>query len=214
MVELKKLKNDPENRQVRDVIMCSGETINVYEPTLDQIEEILSFQEQWVNGADLEISDVDVVKIMFPLLTDIQGIDDLSDDEISEIIENPNIAMLQAKNEVETIVTEVYKTVILSSRKALLDADLQAEAYKVAGETFDRGLALGAKNGVATDKLVSFTKAQDELIAQKEKKDQENIAELDRMNEDTKKDIDKYKDMLAEYQQSFNEAKDEDLIKK
>lgn len=81
MVDLKKLKNDPMNRKIRDVVMSAGETINIYEPTVSQIEEVLSFQEQWITGqGDLEISGSDMVRIVFPMFTDVQVVDELSNE--------------------------------------------------------------------------------------------------------------------------------------
>lgn len=208
-VELKKLKNDPLNRKIRDVVMSAGETINIYEPTVPQIEEVLSFQEQWITGqGDLEISGSDMVKVVFPLFTDINVGEELTSEEINDIIENPTLALLQVKNHIETIVTEIYKTVILSTRKALLEMDLNVEAYKVADESLSRSLSLAAKDGNSEALLNKLTKAQDEMIEAGEKQKQDNIVQLHKLEEETKESAGQWGEMLKQYQEDFSNPDD------
>lgn len=208
------LKNDPANRKVRDVIMSSGETINVYEPTRDQVMEILSFQEKWIKGSDLVISGIELIKIIFPMLTDIEGIEELTNDEIVSVVDNPTIAMVQVQHEIETIITEVYKTVILSTRRDLLETDFQVEAYKASEEAMARSLSLAAKNNKKTeflDKLKEKAKEFEELdLVAKEEEKENNLIRLNQIKDETQETVHQYEDLMKEYQDIF--ADDEGKI--
>ena len=144
-MKLSYLKNTQENRKIRDVVMSAGSSINVYEPTLVEIDEILKLQEKWASKDGIEVSGIDVIKVLFPMLTDLEGIDEMTDEEIREVNDNPTNAFLQIQYNIETIITEIYKTTILKTRKEILDTDLQVEAYKVQDETIERTIALALR---------------------------------------------------------------------
>lgn len=173
-----KLKNDKNNRNIRAVIMNGSHHINVYEPTPQDIDVILEAQEQWVSlesGVNVEPSDL--VRKLFPMLTDIEGIDELSDDEINDILDNPTIALLSVKLEIESILSEVYRLIAVRARKMLQDSDFEMEAMLINKESQDRTLSLAMKYG-DTPELANKIKAlNDELTA------------LSQENELTKEDI-------------------------
>lgn len=212
MTELRKLKNDPNNRIIRDIVMSGGETIKIYEPTSEQVDEILSFQEKWIDGNDLNISGSELVTTLFPILTDIRGIKDMTNEEIDEVIENPSLALMQVQNHVETIVTEIYKTVILNARKKLLEADFSVESYKINEETFDRAIGLAAKESGASNLAEKLEKATDEVIDADKRREKNRIVALKEYKNSTEEKINKYQKMIDEKRAQFNSADDEDKI--
>ena len=116
-MKLSYLKNTKEYRKIRDVVMSSGSTVNIFEPTLEEIDEILNLQDEWVSDEGMSISGADVVKVLFPMLTDLEGIDEMTESEVQEVIDNPSNAFIQIQYHIETIITEVYKTAIFKSQK-------------------------------------------------------------------------------------------------
>lgn len=206
MPDFKQLKNDPKNRKIRDIVMSAGETIKIFEPTSSQLDDILSFQEKWFQNENIEIDGIDVARILIPMLTDITGLETMSDEEIGDIIDNPSNALLQVQNHIETIVTEVYKTIILSARKKLLEADLNVEAYKVNEETFDRAIALASKEKGINNLAEKFENAADEVIKADQERQAEGIIALKDYSKEVESKVDKYNEMLKQRRADFNEV--------
>ena len=205
MMKLEDLKNTAEDRKIRDVVMSAGSSINVYEPTIEDIDEIIDLQKKWVENDDMQIAGIEVIKVLFPMLTDMEGIDDMTDEEISDVVNNPTNALLQIQYHIETIITEVYKTALLKTRKEILDTDLSVESYKVGEETISRTIALSAKNNNTTEKEIikKIEKANDEYETALEEEKVIKLNNLVKEEVETKKELTQLEKMLAEYQESF-----------
>lgn len=223
-MKLSYLKNTQENRKIRDVVMSAGSSINVYEPTLVEIDEILKLQEKWASKDGIEVSGIDVIKILFPMLTDLEGIDEMTDEEIREVNDNPTNAFLQIQYNIETIITEIYKTTILKTRKEILDTDLQVEAYKVQDETIERTIALASKNN-GTEEVANKLKLAEKsfLEAEKENAESEKVVKIEKFKTEEKEsetglskamaELDKYRGSFASTEDRINtkeETPDED----
>ena len=175
-MKLSYLKNTKEYRKIRDVVMSSGSTVNIFEPTLEEIDEILKLQDEWVSDEGMNISGADVVKVLFPMLTDLEGIDEMTESDVQEVIDNPSNAFIQIQYHIETIITEVYKTAILKARKEILEKDLEVENYKVSEEVFDRTLSLAAKNNGTKEVFDKLQEAEEEF---KQAEETEKITKLE-----------------------------------
>ena len=175
-MKLSYLKNTKEYRKIRDVVMSSGSTVNIFEPTLEEIDEILKLQDEWVSDEGMNISGADVVKVLFPMLTDLEGIDEMTESDVQEVIDNPSNAFIQIQYHIETIITEVYKTAILKARKEILEKDLEVENYKVSEEVFDRTLSLAAKNNGTKEVFDKLQEAEEEF---KQAEEAEKITKLE-----------------------------------
>lgn len=204
-MKLENLKNTAEDRKIRDVVMSAGTSINVYEPTIEDIDTIIDLQQKWVENDDMQVAGIEVIKVLFPMLTDMEGIDDMTDDEISDVVNNPTNALLQIQYHIETIITEVYKTALLKTRKEILDADLSVESYKVGEETISRTIALSAKNNNTTEKEIikKIEKANDEYETALKEEKVIKLNNLVKEEVETKKELTQLEKMLAEYQDSF-----------
>lgn len=223
-MKLSYLKNTQENRKIRDVVMSAGSSINVYEPTLVEIDEILKLQEKWASKDGIEVSGIDVIKVLFPMLTDLEGINEMTDEEIREVNDNPTNAFLQIQYNIETIITEIYKTTILKTRKEILDTDLQVEAYKVQDETIERTIALASKNN-GTEEVANKLKLAEKsfLEAEKENAESEKVVKIEKFKTEEKEsetglskamaELDKYRGSFASTEDRINtkeETPDED----
>ena len=202
-MKLSYLKNTKEYRKIRDVVMSSGSTVNIFEPTLEEIDEILNLQDEWVSDEGMSISGADVVKVLFPMLTDLEGIDEMTESDIQEVIDNPSNAFIQIQYHIETIITEVYKTAILKARKEILEKDLEVENYKVSEEVFDRTLSLAAKNNGTKEVFDKLQEAEEEF---KQAEEDEKITKLEdykNQEKESKSTLDEAQIKLAQFKEAF-----------
>ena len=202
-MKLSYLKNTKEYRKIRDVVMSSGSTVNIFEPTLEEIDEILILQDEWVSDEGMNISGADVVKVLFPMLTDLEGIDEMTESEVQEVIDNPSNAFIQIQYHIETIITEVYKTAILKARKEILEKDLEVENYKVSEEVFDRTLSLAAKNNGTKEVFDKLQEAEEEF---KQAEEDEKITKLEdykKQEKESESTLDEAQIKLAQFKEAF-----------
>jgi hypothetical protein len=122
-----------QERQVREMINTPSGTIEIYEPTLDDISEIIEMQRSQQFGADTGVVSFDgvtVIRELFPLLTNID-LGEISDEELSDIIENPTVHLLIAQQIVAQIVAEAnllytqrVKTELMNSESTMAQVEL------------------------------------------------------------------------------------------
>lgn len=202
-MKLSYLKNTKEYRKIRDVVMSSGSTVNIFEPTLEEIDEILKLQDEWVSDEGMNISGADVVKVLFPMLTDLEGIDEMTESDIQEVIDNPSNAFIQIQYHIETIITEVYKTAILKARKEILEKDLEVENYKVSEEVFDRTLSLAAKNNGTKEVFDKLQEAEEEFKQAEEAEKITKLEDYKKQEKESESTLDEAQIKLAQFKEAF-----------
>ena len=202
-MKLSYLKNTKEYRKIRDVVMSSGSTVNIFEPTLEEIDEILKLQDEWVSDEGMSISGADVVKILFPMLTDLEGIDEMTESDVQEVIDNPSNAFIQIQYHIETIITEVYKTAILKARKEILEKDLEVENYKVSEEVFDRTLSLAAKNNGTKEVFDKLQEAEEEFKQAEENEKITKLEDYKKQEKESESTLDEAQIKLAQFKEAF-----------
>lgn len=202
-MKLSYLKNTKEYRKIRDVVMSSGSTVNIFEPTLEEIDEILKLQDEWVSDEGMNISGADVVKVLFPMLTDLEGIDEMTESDVQEVIDNPSNAFIQIQYHIETIITEVYKTAILKARKEILEKDLEVENYKVSEEVFDRTLSLAAKNNGTKEVFDKLQEAEEEFKQAEEAEKITKLEDYKNQEKESESTLDEAQIKLAQFKEAF-----------
>lgn len=202
-MKLSYLKNTKEYRKIRDVVMSSGSTVNIFEPTLEEIDEILILQDEWVSDEGMNISGADVVKVLFPMLTDLEGIDEMTESDVQEVIDNPSNAFIQIQYHIETIITEVYKTAILKARKEILEKDLEVENYKVSEEVFDRTLSLAAKNNGTKEVFDKLQEAEEEFKQAEETEKITKLEDYKNQEKESESTLDEAQIKLAQFKEAF-----------
>ena len=171
MVNILKLKNDKENPKVRNIISAGGDIIRVFEPTPEHVQMVLDLQQSWQEDGKLKVEFPAsiLVKKLFPTLTDIKGIEELSDEDLNDIIENPTVAFTKVQIEIETIIAEIFETLILNAKYNITMASYEAESYKVNVEGFEKTLAQMAKTTGNEELYSKVAKLADSLEDSKEK---------------------------------------------
>ena len=100
VVLLSQLKNDPEQRTIRAVIPTKNEQIIVYEPTKQDVSDILDLKDmlaEFNNGmatGELEVSGQTIMRELIPMLNNMEIDEGMSDEEMQNIIDNPSLPLL------------------------------------------------------------------------------------------------------------------------
>ena len=178
-VHFRKLKNDQENRNIRAIVMNGSEHINVYEPSLEDIKTIMDAQEGWVSVEDgVHISDEDVLRKLIPMLTDIEGMEDMTDEEVMDVANNPSVAFLSVQSEIESIIIEIYRHIVVLSRRQLQDADFELETMLTQQESFDRTIAMATKYGDDKELPAKLQKALENVTEAYNNLDDSDVKEV------------------------------------
>jgi hypothetical protein len=187
LVEFKNLANPADSRRVREVISVGNDLITVYEPTLEQVQEILDLQESFRldqtedgedDGGTVFFTNGIFMRKIAPMLTDITGTEDMTDEEVDEVVANPSVALTQLLAVVQSILTDVYKIAILQARNKMNEQDnmfgIQAAGEDVLKKTMLRasqtpegrdGLKQVMEHTEALNKLMEQEQAQLEKSA-------------------------------------------------
>lgn len=206
--------NHKKNRQVREVVFVKGESIHIYEPSKEDVEIIVGLQERFAkNDKDktkISVTGEDLVSILFPLLTNVEGMEKLSKEEIAEIVENPSLALTQASHVIEGIVTEVYKMTILSARNRILETDFRMESVRTTSEIVEKALGLAnrdGKTGQLLDKIKTATEKVESLKDVREKRELESVLTTQpvNLNVDNTPKLSKHSTTLAQFKNTFSE---------
>ena len=217
MVKFANLGNSIKERKIREVIVSGKDKIVVYEPSVEDVDNIINYQETFVKGlstGEITIDGVDIVKVLFPMLTDIEGIDELTDEEINAIVAEPSLAYLQVEQVIKGIIVEIYKTLVITSRTELIEMDLIKENENVQNTALDAIMKQAAKVYGAEDLLQKIENASENLRKAQTnelQKDLDNVVEFKpKENEDDTTDQlkDQYEQKadkaLEEYKAMFN----------
>ena len=214
MVQFRDLMNNKKNRQVREVVFVKGESIHIYEPSKEDVEIIVGLQERFAKSdkdkTKISVTGEDLVSILFPLLTNIEGMEKLSKEEIAEIVDNPSLALTQASHVIEGIVTEVYKMTILSARNRILETDFRMESVRTTSEIVEKALGLAnrdGKTGQLLDKIKTATEKVESLKDVREKRDNQSVLTppVDKINVDNTPKLSKHSTTLAQFKNTFSE---------
>lgn len=215
MAHLSSLSNSRTDRKIREVIENGEETIYVYEPSADDVDYIIDIHDrlndELATLGEISITGEMMVKEIFPRLTNIKGIDEMTDDEIAYVIANPSIAMLQVQHMIEIIVTQVYKTVILSAKRSILDADFKAGTTSYIGGIADRAMALHASTDEKAAKILHKLEDKFEIVEDLQKVVEEFKPELVQdkvgINVEDEQEVDttmsEYDRKILQYRQNF-----------
>ena len=162
-IKISKLKNKAEKRNIREVVSVNGDIINIFEPTEEDVRQIMEYQEKYLQGDDFEITGAELIKVFFKLLTDIDGIDDLTDEEIDDIVENPSVAFLMVQSVIEGIILDVFRYIVSNARNEVVMADFSAQAEIAQTDLLESVLKYTADKYDASELLEDIKKKTDKL---------------------------------------------------
>lgn len=99
-----------KRNKIRMIIENGEHPIEIYNPTEEQRKEILNLliENYNVEKKEMNLSDVDVIKVVIPMLTNIH-LDIEDEDLLKEIISDPSELLLDIQEELSVIVQEIAR---------------------------------------------------------------------------------------------------------
>lgn len=192
MVKFESLGNTPNERAVRYVVSSPTGTIKIFEPSKEDISRILSLQDfitnlnQDVEEGDqhmLDISGLTIMRDLIPMLTDIEFDEDMTDEELEKIINNPTVALMEVTKVLTGIMVSVYKMMILEAQNHLIENDMALETAKTENQAAERLMQMASLTDEGREMVKQINVDQSKL---------DNVVEL---GEFRKEDVE---DVLAE----------------
>ena len=131
MVKFSDLKA-PRERLVRNIVQTPTGTIRVFEPSIEDFDNILEIQrEKGIREGDtVNFDGVVVIREIFPVLTDLEFAD-ITDEEVEAILEEPSIHLLAVQNYVSQIVTEINTLFMQRVRTELMQANAVVDQAQI-----------------------------------------------------------------------------------
>ena len=126
MVQFNSFYNDPNNRQILEVINTPTGAVTIFEPSKDDVNKIMQLKEMVdafnQENADenlLDINGTTILKELIPLLTDLEIDPDMTDEEMAQIIENPTVELSLITSVLSSVVTNIYTLMIMNFKNNL-----------------------------------------------------------------------------------------------
>ncbi len=125
-IHIQGLKVSKVERQIRELISTPQGAIEIYEPTTEDIANIVDLQRDNQGFGEetgvVSFDGVTVIRELFPILTNI-NLGNLSDEELEDVINNPSVHLLIAQQYVAQIVTETNKLYAQRVKTEIMQAE-------------------------------------------------------------------------------------------
>lgn len=164
-------------KQVREIINTPQGSIEIYEPNFETVKTIVDMQFGQQFGAETGVISFDgatVIKELFPLLTNIE-LNDLTDEELEDVINNPSIHLLIAQQIVAQIVAESNKLYAQRVKTELMTADSTMAQVELINSIPNIILDKAKRDGNVSDLMSKVESASKELEEAIEKEAKEII---------------------------------------
>lgn len=219
-INFKDLKNNPNDRRIREVIPVGGKSIKVFEPSEDNINKIISMQEDFmkvlqgesVEEKTVEFSGQMIIKELVPLLTDVTGVEDMTDDEINDVVSNPSIGLQRLVMEIEGIITEIFSLVLANARYDILAADFNANQFLLTQDTVNRTLKLTDKINGNDDLSQKINQSQHNLERALNAKDAKELADIVSENNKARNNVKSISEYMGIKKEEKTEEKELDEV--
>ena len=207
-VKFRSLYSDPENRTIRMVVDTPTGPVTIFEPTSDDIREIMqlddmvaAFNQESTEDNELDISGTTIMKELIPRLTDLD-LDDMTDDEITEVVENLTIEGNVILACLTSIVTYIYTLMIMNFENNLDLNNMVKMSAQISDKAFGMYINEAAKTDEGRKQMQEINKQASKVIPMTKDKNAEKAA-------DSKEKSDDFKDATVldpnNYQKSIEE---------
>lgn len=177
-ISISGLTTPKDVRKVREYINTPQGTIEIYEPTLEDVNAIIDIQREAGFDFNSQFVDFDenvLITKIFPLLTNIE-LEGLPPEELKTIVENPSIHLMIAQNVIARIISEAnklfaenLKAELASAETALAQSDLVNSIPHIINEHAKRNDDIRE----ALDKINSVSEEVLDLLDNEEEQDEQ-----------------------------------------
>ena len=191
-VKFRSLYSDPKNRTIRMVVDTPTGPVTIFEPTSDDIREIMqlddmvaAFNQESDGDNELDISGTTIMKELIPRLTDLD-LDDMTDDEITEVVENLTIEGNVILACLTSIVTYIYTLMIMNFENNLDLNNMVKMSAQISDKAFGMYINEAAKTDEGRKQMQEINKQASKVIPMIKDKNAEKAADSKEKSEDFK----------------------------
>lgn len=191
MVKFRSFYNDPENRNIMEIVQTPTGAVTIYEPTTEDIRTIMSLDDaiaamnQEVNsdeGNTITLHEASILKVLIPRLTDLD-MEDLTDDEIDEIIGNLNAEGSLLMASLERVISQIYTLMIIN----FSNQQMLKKLIDISDDLTDQTLGMYITQAAKTDegrRQIHELNQQAKKVAKMQKQEEQEMSEKDEDDSD------------------------------
>lgn len=160
--------------------------VTIFEPSVEDMEQIMAmddliaaFNQDPGDDNNVEINGTDILKQVIPMLTDLEFDADMTDEEMTRIIDHPSVWLRQILGWLTRIVTGVYRIMILNFYNNLDMTDMVNMSEELSDQVLNRYIECKSRTDEGrqqiqkineqSDKIIQMTKAQNKKAEQERK---------------------------------------------
>ena len=166
MINILDMKVDGEKKRLRESIPSPQGNIEVYEPTLEQVSQIVNLAiEENENAFETGLVKFDAgmtIHVVFPMLTNID-LKDLDEEALKDIIQNPSIHLIMAQQAVELIIHECMTLYAMRMKSELKGAESQMAQVELLNAIPQYVLEVAKKDGKASELAEKYKEISDKV---------------------------------------------------
>lgn len=139
----KKREIDENGKEIKRVLSIIGD-VTIYSPTLEQEKILMNFIEKNIDEKTkkVEITGVEVFRILYKELTDLKDIDKVTDDELENIINHPNEELEEINEILNDELFKISKKILNVQKQMVqtINTLISGENLKSSVETINKNI--------------------------------------------------------------------------
>ena len=171
MVQFNSFYNDPNNRQILEVINTPTGAVTIFEPSKDDVDKIMQLKEMVdafnQENADenlLDINGTTILKELIPLLTDLEIDPDMTDEEMAQIIENPTVELSLITSVLSSVVTNIYTLMIMNFKNNLELRNMVDQTEEISDSALAMFISKQSKTDEGRKQIEEINKQSDKIV--------------------------------------------------
>ena len=171
MVQFNSFYNDPNNRQILEVINTPTGAVTIFEPSKDDVNKIMQLKEMVdafnQENADenlLDINGTTILKELIPLLTDLEIDPDMTDEEMAQIIENPTVELSLITSVLSSVVTNIYTLMIMNFKNNLELRNMVDQTEEISDSALAMFISKQSKTDEGRKQIEEINKQSDKIV--------------------------------------------------
>lgn len=171
LVQFNSFYNDPNNRQILEVINTPTGAVTIFEPSKDDVNKIMqlkemvdAFNQKNVDENLLDINGTTILKELIPLLTDLEIDPDMTDEEMAQIIENPTVELSLITSVLSSVVTNIYTLMIMNFKNNLELRNMVDQTEEISDSALAMFISKQSKTDEGRKQIEEINKQSDKIV--------------------------------------------------
>lgn len=171
LVQFNSFYNDPNNRQILEVINTPTGAVTIFEPSKDDVNKIMQLKEMVdafnQENADenlLDINGTTILKELIPLLTDLEIDPDMTDEEMAQIIENPTVELSLITSVLSSVVTNIYTLMIMNFKNNLELRNMVDQTEEISDSALAMFISKQSKTDEGRKQIEEINKQSEKIV--------------------------------------------------